>query len=179
MLTAGHAAGAAWRRGSAVEFGRGAPCGVSAALIGLARGTTMGLIVPATDAFLGRHVLCEPYYGWGWIRGDDRSVNAYDVAMAGGVFRSRVVTFFDLHGERRGFVGRVEEPGHPFDGLQVVVTAMAVGDYDFEDHPCPRYDVELGPVLPAELGDEMTTGAPRYAGHVFVASSRTALRRRR
>jgi hypothetical protein len=97
-------------------------------------------------------LLCfRPFYGWGWWRlgdGGDKISLAYEEVDRAGDFHIRVQRFFSFQEELRGIVGRVEQPGHLFDGLWAATWTMNVGEYDLTDNLCGRWDIELGPTEP-------------------------------
>src|SRR5262245_30596232 len=70
--------------------------------------------------YQGQLLCFEPRHGWGWFRlGEDGNKLSLDYATVdkAGVFHIRAHRFFAFQGEWRGIVGRVEQPGHLFDGL--------------------------------------------------------------
>jgi hypothetical protein len=128
------------------------------------------------------HLLCfEPWYGWGWYRlgvsDSDRFLDYAEVDAAG-PFHIRVRRFFDYEGMPRGLVGRVEQPGHLFDGLWAATWTMLVGEFDLVERLCWRWDIELGPTEPRI--DEWPIAPdtpPAFAGHGGVlAVSHAAIR---
>jgi len=127
-------------------------------------------------------ILCyTPGYGWGWSRldksGDDAAVDYVEVDRAG-PFHIRVHRLFSIQGELRGIVGRVEQPGHLFDGLWVATWTMMEGDFDFVSKLCLRWDIELGPVEPS--GDnwpEFRDASPVFCGYGVLAVSHEAAAR--
>ena len=130
-------------------------------------------------SYEGQLLCYRPGYGWGWSRldksGDDVSVE-YDEVESAGAFHIRVQRFFSFQGELRGIVGRVEEPGHMFNGLWAATWTMLVGDYDFVEKLCHRWDIELGPVEPS--GDDwpqIRDASPIYSGYGVLAVSQDAV----
>ena len=109
----------------------------------------------STRDHAGRLLCFEPWHGWGWFRlgadGGKESIDYGEVDRAGAL-HVRVHRFFTFEGELRGIVGRVEQPGHLFDGLWAVTWTMLVGEFDLTDNLCRRWDIELGPGEPS--GDD-------------------------
>ncbi|OWK40930.1 hypothetical protein FRUB_04822 [Fimbriiglobus ruber] len=110
---------------------------------------------------------------------DDERFIDYAEIDAAGVFHIRVQRFFDFQGEPRGLVGRVEQAGHPFDGLWAATWTMIVGEFDFVEKLCPRWDIELGPTEPrVDDWPVPPDTPPAYAGHGgTLAVSQTAITR--
>jgi hypothetical protein len=120
---------------------------------------------------LGSLVVFKPEYGWGWTR-----LDAPDIlvpAQVNGVpfpFQCRIERFFDVRGELRGFIGRVEEAGHIYDGLRVVVTTRVVGTFDFSNR-LPHCDIQLGTgELTGEFPD-FVSGSPIVNGYGVVGAT--------
>jgi hypothetical protein len=90
-------------------------------------------------------------YGWGWFRlsasGDKEPLDYTEVDRAG-EFHIRAHRFFTFQGELRGVVGKVEQPGHLFDGLWATTWTMSVGVFDLTERLCGRWDSEFGPDKP-------------------------------
>jgi hypothetical protein len=51
-------------------------------------------------------------------------------------------------------VGRVEQAGHPFDGLWATTWTMLVGEFDLTENLCWRWDSEFGPDEPGGTGED-------------------------
>lgn len=138
--------------------------------------------IPASSReYEGRLLFCKPGYGWGWSRldksDDDAFVDFAEVDRAG-PFHIRVHRFFSFQAELRGIVGRVEQSGHMFDGMWAATWTMIVGEFDFVQKLCHRWDIELGPVEPS--GDdrpEIRGASPIYSGYGILAVSQDALDR--
>src|SRR6267378_1969216 len=126
-------------------------------------------------SFEGQLLCFKPGYGWGWSRLDktDEFVGVdYAQVEQAGPFHIRVHHFFSFQGELRGLVGRVEQAGHLFDGLWVAVAQMIVGEFDFRERLCHRWDIELGSAQPS--GDDwphIRGVSPIYSGFGIVAVS--------
>ncbi len=138
--------------------------------------------LPASSRdYEGQLLCCEPNPGWGWRRlgvPDDIRFIDYAEIDAAGAFQIRVHRFFDVEGKPRGLVGRVEQAGHLFDGLWAATWTMQVGDFDFVENLCPRWDIELGLAEPRV--DEWPVApdtAPAYAGYSVIAESLAAIAR--
>jgi hypothetical protein len=121
--------------------------------------------------FLGRLVVFKPEYGWGWTRLDAPEIPV--PTQVNGVpfpFQCRIERFFDFRGELRGFIGRVEQAEHIYDGLQVVVSTRVVGTFDFTD-ALPRCDIQLG--VQEFSGDfpEFVSGSPIINGYGVVGAT--------
>lgn len=120
-----------------------------------------------------------PRHGWGWFRRDARG-GKEPVDYAGidraGDFHLRARRFFASEGELRGVVGRVEQPGHPFDGPWAAAWTMLVGEYDLTDRLCWRWDIELGPREPGGDGwpAEPDTPPAYFGTGGVLAASRAA-----
>lgn len=131
--------------------------------------------------YVGRLLCFKPGYGWGWSRldksGDEAFVDYAEVERAGS-FYIRIHRFFRFQGELRGAVGRVEQPGHMFHGMWAATWTMLVGEFDFVEKLCHRWDIELGPVEPS--GDDwpqIDGVSPAYSGYGILAVSQDALAR--
>jgi len=55
-------------------------------------------------------------------------------------------------GERRGGVGLVEEPGHPYDGKWAVFSIREVGNFNFTSSP-GTFNLSLHAAKPADSGE--------------------------
>lgn len=100
---------------------------------------------------VGKLLCFKPMYGWGWFQLDSNREKAptdYAPIDKAGDFPIRVQRFFSYQGELRGIVGRVEQTGHLFDGLWIVTWTMLVGEFDFTERLCWRWDSELSPHEP-------------------------------
>jgi hypothetical protein len=104
----------------------------------------------------------------------------YAEVDAAGAFHIRVDRFFDFEGTPRGLIGRVEQPGHLFEGLWAATWTMCVGEFDFTERLCLRWDIELGPTQPrwADGWPVAPDMPPAYAGYGgVVAVSDAAIER--
>lgn len=96
--------------------------------------------------FAGELIFCRPILEMGWLRLAATGVRP----MSGSQFefpepfRFRVLDFFSVAGRPRGVLGRVEDPGHPFDALFVVAGTGEGGPFGLEKHLCTRWDIEVG-----------------------------------
>jgi hypothetical protein len=140
--------------------------------------------LPVSSREYEGQLLCfEPRHGWGWflagVPDAERHLD-YAVVDAAGAFHIRVHRFFDFEGMPRGLVGRVEQPGHLFDGLWAATWTMNAGEFDVVENLCLRWDMELGPTEPRFAdGWPVTPDAPpAYAGFGGVlAVSHAAIKR--
>src|SRR5438477_2238501 len=135
----------------------------------------------SSRTYEGQLLCCKPNHGWGWyrlgVRDDDRFIDYAEIDAAG-AFHIRVNRFFTFEGELRGLVGRVEQAEHMFDGLWAATWTMLVGEFDFVERLCWRWDIELGPAEPR--GDEwpaVPNTPPAYAGYGVLAVSHAAIAR--
>ena len=128
---------------------------------------------PSSRSYEGQLLCFKPRYGWGWCYGwNDHTHFDYARVDEAGAFHIRVHHFFSSRGELRGFIGRVEQLGHLFDGLWAVTWTLNVGEYNFTDKLCHRWDIELGTVEPN--GDDwpvMPSGKLACIGYGVVAVS--------
>jgi len=156
--------------------------GAAAATEGICEDASRTMSLPASSREYEGQLLCyKPGYGSGWSRldksGNDALVDYAEVEAAG-VFHIRVGRFFFFRGELRGVVGRVEQPGHMFDGMWAATWTMLVGDFDFTRRLCPRWDIELGPIEPSgEDWPRIREASPVYAGTGILAASQDAVMR--
>src|SRR5262245_3162050 len=136
---------------------------------------------PSTRDYEGQLLCYEPRHGWGWYRlavSDDNRFLDYAEVDAAGAFHIRVHRVFDIEGEPRGLVGRVEQPGHLFDGLWAATWTMIVGQFDLVERLCLRWDVELGPTEPKrDPWPEAPDTPPAYGGYGVLAVSHAAIKR--
>ena len=122
-------------------------------------------------SYLGKSVAVKPVYGWGWSRLDAPEIPV--PAEFNGVprpFHCRILGFFYFGEELRGAIGRIEEPGHIYDGLWVVFSTRVVGVHNFTDH-LPYCDVQIGSVAPGGEWPEFTSGSPIINGYGYVGES--------
>ena len=121
--------------------------------------------------YLNELIAFKPEYGWGWTRLDAPEIRV--PAQVNGVpfpFHCRIREFFDYRGELRGFVGRVEQPEHIYDGLLVVVSTRVVGTFNFTDN-LPRCDIQLGADEPSSEFLQFVSGSPIVNGFGVVGAS--------
>jgi hypothetical protein len=120
--------------------------------------------------YRGQLLCFRPMYGWGWFRlGADGEKEPTDYAELdqAGDFHIRAHRFFSFHGELRGIVGRVEQNGHPFDGLWATTWTMLVGDYDLTQNLCSRWDSEFGQEEPGGPGEDDWPTEPKKTPAYF------------
>ena len=70
------------------------------------------------DRFVRRAVYVAPFYGYGWTSAPKDPAKEWNWVPAS--FHVIVVRFYVHRANRRGFVGKVDEAGHEFDGLWMV-----------------------------------------------------------
>jgi hypothetical protein len=136
----------------------------------------LALSLPETiRGYAGKLVYFIPWYGWGWFTldtaGGEQVPTDYGEIDKAGTFQIRVHHFFSFHGELRGVIGKVEQPGHLFDGFWAVTWTMLVGEWDLLESLCWRWDMQLGRSEPSgnEWPDEPKT-PPAYFGYGGVLS---------
>lgn len=127
---------------------------------------------PCRD-YLGRTLLFEPFYGWGWRMLDSDEPQLDDSGAAGPrPFHARVTGFFDKGGSTIGAVATIEEPGHSHDSLRVVFSPSNAGSFDFTGH-VGDFRLAIGPEL--DRGDPpCATGLGALAGWSRVRDDRWA-----
>jgi hypothetical protein len=124
--------------------------------------------------YIGELLWIRPYSGWGWahyVEGNKVPVD-YSVIDAAGPFQIRIDQFFVSHRQVRGVLAQVAQPGHLFHGLYVVGATMVVGEWNFTDKLCWRYDMEIGST-PPQLGEwpRIVEGRSIWRGHGIIAES--------
>ncbi|MDQ3713838.1 MAG: hypothetical protein M3388_16685 [Acidobacteriota bacterium] len=122
-------------------------------------------------SYLNELVAFKPEYGWGWTRLDVPEIRV--PAQVNGVpfpFHCRIREFFDFRGELRGFVGRVEQAEHIYDGLLVVVSTRVVGTFNFTDN-LPHCDIQLGADEPSGEFLAFVSGSPIVNGFGVIGAS--------
>jgi hypothetical protein len=102
------------------------------------------VLVDGCLSFLSADVCVRPNYGWGWRR-DGVPLEPTDYSFIDATdFTVRVDRFFRFEGQLRGIVGVVTTRPHPFAGSCIVAAEMLVGEHDFVERLCQRYDLTLG-----------------------------------
>ena len=135
----------------------------------------MSLVV-APEEYIGRRLLVEPGYGWGWTRRDDLSIRVdYAQVQAQGGFHVRVRYFFTYRGEWKGLVGVVEQAGHSFDGLWIGCTTRLSGNHDFTANLCYNWDLDIGPARPQGEKHWQPVGVPLYSGYGILAEEEACI----
>jgi hypothetical protein len=128
-------------------------------------------ITERPERYVGRLLYLKPGYGWGWNGvSDETSIDYAPIDAAGGC-HVRICRFFSWHNEVRGVVGKVEEAEHIFNGLWFVGATMLVGEWDFTDRLCWRYDLELGSMEPNEEEWPRLIHGRYYGGYGILAES--------
>ncbi|HEY0455809.1 MAG TPA: hypothetical protein VGE41_05505 [Verrucomicrobiae bacterium] len=129
---------------------------------------------PVCESYVGKLLIVSPIYGWGWTRLDEGAPSLdYAQVLQAGSFAVRVHEFFHFKEMLRGAIGLVEQPNHIFDKLWISLCTMSVGIYDFEQHLCPRMDVQMAPQQPARASGwpEFSTSALLINGYAHIAES--------
>jgi len=126
---------------------------------------------PSTEKYQGRSVAVRPVYGWGWSRLDAPEIPV--PAQSNGVpypFHCRVQHFFHFQNELRGAVAVIEEPGHIYDGLWIVVSTRLMGTHDFVRN-LPYCDIQIGAEAPVGDWPEFLSDSPLVNGYCFVGET--------
>lgn len=127
-------------------------------------------------SFVGSDLWVHPNYGWGWNRdGSPLPPEDFERIEAAGCFKVRVDRLFRFAGELRGVVGRIVADGHPFGDLNVVAAEMLVGEHDFNERLCRRYDLWIGPGSITLDDWPSITGPGLIGGYGTVGASTSAL----
>ncbi len=128
--------------------------------------------------FAGKIIYCRPSLEMGWLRLDATGVRPLSGARLEfpQPFRLRALDFFSVAGKPRGVLGRVAEPGHPFDGLFVVAGTGEGGPFGLENHLCTRWDIEVGegPIF-GEGYRRIELVSQVHTGFGVISSSQAAL----
>jgi len=80
--------------------------------------------------FVDRLAAARTFYGWGWGEGHDDRTDSLHVDVPPS-FQFRIAEFFDWNQERRGGIGRIEQPGHIYDGHWLLFYTRVCGCFDF------------------------------------------------
>jgi len=107
------------------------------------------------DEYVGRTLIVEPYYGYGWYHQTSGPFGDHGVPAP---FHLRVQRVYSYKEERRGVLARVTEPGFVYDGFWLVSMTRHVGVWNFTDRPA-RYNLLLCPEEPVEGKEE---DSPEY-----------------
>lgn len=135
--------------------------------------------MPLTDAcriYQGQSIVIQPEYGWGWsVLHPDGSSSAVDYRSidAIGLLGCKIIDFFEIDDELRGFIARLDDSTAVFGDAWIVATAMVDGLYDFEQNLCPRYDLEIGYSAPCGTSPHVGRDKRVYIGF-GVAKLRSA-----
>jgi hypothetical protein len=113
--------------------------------------------------YIGQILEVRPIYGWGWTR------NVEEPAPPS-KFWIRLSRLWSYQGERRGGVGQVQQPHHPFDGFWVVFSTRHAGTFNFADRPA-HYNVTIGPNVPVDHSGwpSMTGDDPHVTGFAEIS----------
>ena len=87
------------------------------------------------EAYVGRRLLVEPQYGYGWNAQVDTHAGAYPAVDVPPPFHLTVDRFFKVNGALIGGIGTVEEAGHSLNGLKVGFSSRHTVDRDFVSDP--------------------------------------------
>ena len=100
-------------------------------------------------AHLGQIIFAYPIYGWGWDEGEGiwgkRTTTKHEDVPPG--FHFKVDSYFDWNGERRGGVGQIFEPSHPYDKEWLLFFARVCGVFDFDSN-IANYNFFIGKAKP-------------------------------
>jgi hypothetical protein len=92
--------------------------------------------------FVDRPLFARTMYGWGWGEGHDGREDSAPVEVAPS-FQFRLAEFYDWNDERRGGIGRIEQPGHIYDGKWLLFYTRVCGCFDF-DRRLAYYNLHIG-----------------------------------
>ncbi|MBX9585268.1 MAG: hypothetical protein K2X87_33600 [Gemmataceae bacterium] len=126
------------------------------------------------ESAVGRRVYVDTHNGHGWSHRGHSLYPGYPAVPP--PFQVRVGRFYAFRSNpRRGFLGAVEEPGHPLDGWGFVCCTRYEGQFDLTDRPT-NYNLLVcpGETRIEEPTDPSTTGhwpALRPAGDVYSFGS--------
>jgi len=140
----------------------------------------MGLNESCEVQYIGRRLFVQTGYGWGWVHEPPGIFpTTHGVPPS---FYVRVGHFYRYQGVLRGFLARLEEPGHVYEGFWMVCFTRVAGTYDFTANPT-HYNIEICPNEPVE-GDPAETpswslrwptwhrsGSPNAAGFAMIAET--------
>ena len=101
-------------------------------------------------AHLDQIIFAFPIYGWGWGEGkgiwaERTDTNHVEVPPG---FHFKVDSFFDWNGERRGGVGQIVEPNHPYDQWWFLFFTRVCGAFDFNSN-IADYNFFIGKAKPS------------------------------
>ena len=113
----------------------------------LSQPITSGLSENAVAA-IGKLLIFKTYYGHGWIG----TTNLYHPPEP---FVARLLRFFYWRKNRRGGVARVEQSGHPCDGMWAMFATRHIGIFDF-DTQIEHYNVAILKTAPDDPADNGT-----------------------
>jgi hypothetical protein len=80
------------------------------------------------ELYLGRQLLVEPEYGYGW---NSQATPTYCEVEVPAKFHFVVDRFFHFGGALMGGIGTIHEPGHALDGLRLGFSARDTTERDF------------------------------------------------
>jgi hypothetical protein len=84
------------------------------------------------EVYLGRQLLVEPEYGYGW---NSQVSSTYREVEVPAKFHFVVDRFFHFGGTLMGGIGTIQEPGHALDGLRLGFSARHMAERDFVKDP--------------------------------------------
>src|SRR5262245_21967120 len=85
------------------------------------------------DQYVGCTVYVAPFYGYGWTSEIKSPPKPWDWVPT--PFHVRILRIYEHRGNRRGFVGKVDEAGHEFHNLWIVCMTRHCGRFDFDKRP--------------------------------------------
>jgi hypothetical protein len=130
-------------------------------------GRERGLVAVALSAecetYLGRRILVEPQYGYGWTshQGMEGASCPVPVPLDFHLVSGR---FFMSHGKLMGGIGTIEELGHALHGLVVGFSARHTAERDFVRDPV-TCNLTIGSLTHvSDNGWLLAVGAPALVG---------------
>lgn len=92
--------------------------------------------------YIGRVVFARTGFGRGWGEGHDEREDSVPVEVAPS-FQFRLAEFYDWNDERRGGIGRIEQPGHIYNGHWMLFYTRVCGCFNFVDQ-ITYYNFHIG-----------------------------------
>ena len=89
-------------------------------------------LVLTCETYVGRRLLVEPHFGYGW---NAQVTSPYPDVQVPAEFHFVPQRFFRFEGRLMGGIGTIGEHGHPLDGLLLGFAARHTLDRDFVADP--------------------------------------------